>query len=155
MDSNGLIRVGGRLRHAKITADKKNPIVLNAKCVIIKLLVGRTHKELLHAGPQLMMTSPIFRYWIIGIRSLARFDYNKCVICAKVRGQTMQQMMADLLQGHSRTSFPIHGCGFRKSLHATSHHRTGSETTQIVCVPICLLQDLCVTPGGRQRSLHQ
>ena len=96
LDNNGLVRVGGRLRHADISADKKNPIILDSHCKITKLLVAYKHKELLHAGPQLLMASLNSRYWILRLRSLARFVYNKCVTCAKIRGQTMQQMMADL-----------------------------------------------------------
>lgn len=96
IDSNGLLRVGGRLRHANLPADKKNPIILDSSGHITKLLVAHKHKELLHAGPQLMMTSLLSHYWILRVRSLTRFIYNKCVTCARVKGETIQQMMADL-----------------------------------------------------------
>lgn len=57
IDSQGILRVGGRLAKSDFDFDKKHPMLLCSKHKLTKLLFTHEHARLLHAGPQLMLAS--------------------------------------------------------------------------------------------------
>ncbi|XP_058839510.1 uncharacterized protein LOC131694986 [Topomyia yanbarensis] len=81
IDHNGVLRVGGRLRNANISDSAKHPILLSSKHPLSALLANQCHKALLHAGPQLMLTTLRSKFWILGGRNLVRKTYHKCITC--------------------------------------------------------------------------
>ncbi|XP_053699039.1 uncharacterized protein LOC128746010 [Sabethes cyaneus] len=58
-----IIRVGGRLSNSELPEDIKHPIVLSARHPLAEILVSHYHKRLLHAGPQLMLSTIRQKYW--------------------------------------------------------------------------------------------
>jgi hypothetical protein len=55
LDKDGVIRVGGRLRHAKISSDARNPIPIPKSSHLTSLLIMSTHLENFHSSPQLTL----------------------------------------------------------------------------------------------------
>ncbi len=53
IDTQGFIRVGGRLSNADISFDQHFPIILPHDHVFTQLLVKYEHERHLHAGPQI------------------------------------------------------------------------------------------------------
>ena len=53
----GLLRVGGCLAKAQLSAFQMHPMILHGKDVLTHLIVKSKHQELLHAGPTLMMAN--------------------------------------------------------------------------------------------------
>ncbi|GIY71759.1 DUF1758 domain-containing protein [Caerostris darwini] len=66
LDNSGILRVGGRLRHANIVYGHKHPILLPKRHILTDLIVRHYHEILLHACPQLVQSSIQEQYWIIG-----------------------------------------------------------------------------------------
>ncbi|XP_058826841.1 uncharacterized protein LOC131686863 [Topomyia yanbarensis] len=66
----GTVRVGGRLRNAVLTDAKKHTIVLSAKHPLAVVLPSFHHLKLLHAGPQLLLSTLRQKFWILGGRNL-------------------------------------------------------------------------------------
>ncbi|GIX84009.1 reverse transcriptase [Caerostris darwini] len=64
--NSGILRVGGRLRHAYIAYGHKHPLLLPKRHILTDLIVRYYHEILLHAGPQLVQSSIQEQYWIIG-----------------------------------------------------------------------------------------
>lgn len=52
LDVDGLIRVGGRIRHAPLEYSRKHPVILPSKHYLTKLIVRDVHYKNLHARPQ-------------------------------------------------------------------------------------------------------
>jgi len=50
---DGLLRVGGRLRHSSIEAEARNHIILPKKVHVVDLLVRHSHAEAGHSGREL------------------------------------------------------------------------------------------------------
>lgn len=50
IDRQGIIRVGGRIRHANVSYDRKFPIVLPAKDNVTRLIIRQEHVNQLHGG---------------------------------------------------------------------------------------------------------
>ncbi|XP_073731871.1 uncharacterized protein [Misgurnus anguillicaudatus] len=94
---SGLIRVGGRLRHAKdMELDAIHPIVLDPQHSLTKLLIKDYDASLLHPGPARVFAELRRRYWILrGRESIKRHQYT-CIDCQKWRAKPNIPKMADL-----------------------------------------------------------
>ncbi|MFW5444527.1 MAG: hypothetical protein ACKE51_09515, partial [Methylococcaceae bacterium] len=92
---DGLICIGGRLRNLKIES-MKNPIVLPNKHHVTNLIIQETHDLLRHVGIEHTLAEVRLRFWIINGRSAVRRVLSKCIKCKKLRGNVMEQRMADL-----------------------------------------------------------
>ncbi|CAB0038991.1 unnamed protein product [Trichogramma brassicae] len=96
VDSEGLIRVGGRLQHAPLSYDEKYPIILPGRCLIVKRLIERAHSDTLHGGPQLMRSHLGRKFWIIRGTRIIHAVYQNCVRCTRFRAVAMEQQMGPL-----------------------------------------------------------
>ncbi|XP_039658089.1 uncharacterized protein LOC120560045 [Perca fluviatilis] len=106
--SDGLLRVGGRLRHASLESETKNPIILPKNSHVTKLLVQYYHTEVKHQGRQ--FTEGAIRaagLWIVAGKRLVSSILHHCVICRKLRGKLAVQKMADLPPERLDTSPPF------------------------------------------------
>ena len=98
VDSDGVMRVGGRLRKAvHLVSNEKNPIILPSKNHVSKLIATHCHEAVKHQGRH--FTEGQIRsegYWIIGGKRLVSSIIFNCVPCRKLRGRFEYQKMADL-----------------------------------------------------------
>jgi hypothetical protein len=111
IDSDGIIRVGGRLRHANANENLKHPILLPKSCVLTTLLVHHFHINYLHAGPQLVSSLIRARFWIISSRSVIRHIIFKCVPCATYRASIPSPVMGDLPKSRVQSIRPFSNVG--------------------------------------------
>lgn len=96
LDDNNLIRVGGRLENSTFSYEKKHPILLQSTHRLTKLIFQFEHRQLMHAGPQLLLATIRELYWPIGGRSLAKACYRHCITCSRMRGQVVAPIMGNL-----------------------------------------------------------
>lgn len=111
LDNAGIIRVGGRLRHSALPERTKNPILLPKSSVVSILLIRHYHWQYLHAGPQLVSSLLLQRYWIVSARSVIRQILFKCVVCARHRIANHPPLMADLPPSRVLPSRPFSRVG--------------------------------------------
>ncbi|XP_053699198.1 uncharacterized protein LOC128746181 [Sabethes cyaneus] len=93
---DGVVRVGGRLANAQISAGRRHPIILDKDHPLTELVILHYHHKLLHAGQQLLIASVRDRFWPLSIRNLARKIIHRCVICFHNKPTVHEQLMADL-----------------------------------------------------------
>ena len=97
LDSDGVLRIGGRLGNADISSGERNPIIIPHHLHITTLLIRHYHEKVRHQGRH--FTEGAIRqagFWIIGAkRSISSYIYN-CVTCRKLRGKVEEQKMSDL-----------------------------------------------------------
>ena len=96
VDSNGVIRVGGRIQNSRISYASRHPVVLHGKHPITKLIISSEHSRLLHAGPTLIMASLCRRYHVIGFRKAVRSITRKCITCRRTTIKPRNQMLGQL-----------------------------------------------------------
>jgi len=111
LDDLGILRVGGRLRHAAIPQDQKTPALLPRHSRLTELIITSTHKSHLHAGPNLVLAILQQRFWILRARDAVRFLVKKCVVCTRQTATVQQQFMADLPLHRVTPSAPFKRCG--------------------------------------------
>lgn len=51
----GLLRVGGRLKHAPLSPDEKHPMILPDTSHFTKLVIEACHRRILHGGVQMTL----------------------------------------------------------------------------------------------------
>ncbi|XP_076660392.1 uncharacterized protein LOC143363737 [Halictus rubicundus] len=95
LDSEGLIRVGGRLQNSALPEETKHPIIL-ASHPLVSLLISHLHRSLLHAGPQLTLAKLRQEFWLLRARPTVRQVLYKCVICARQRATIPFELMGEL-----------------------------------------------------------
>lgn len=112
IDTDHIIRVGGRLRNSKtFSYNKKHPILLCSKHTFTRLLFEYEHKRLLHAGPQLLLATIRDSWWPLRGRDLARQTVHKCITCTRQTGQTLSVKMGDLPVERLESGYPFFRSG--------------------------------------------
>lgn len=96
LDSNGLLRVGGRLDRANIDYEMKHPVIVPNGSRLAYLIIDYTHRKLKHAGIQAMTQNIRERYWIPKIRNELRNYVHKCVTCVRFNARMESQLMSEL-----------------------------------------------------------
>lgn len=96
LDSNSLLRVGGRQTHSSSCSPSQHPIIINGKHPVVKLLISSEHLRLLHAGPQHLASSLSQRYHITGHRKTIRSITRSCIICRKNAARPKPQVLGKL-----------------------------------------------------------
>ena len=97
VDSNQIIRVGGRLRHLDRPFPEKHPILLPADHPLTVLILRHYHEKTCHQGRHLTVSAVrTAGFHIHKRRSVVSKFLSGCVICKKLRGSFQSQMMANL-----------------------------------------------------------
>ncbi|CAK1597853.1 unnamed protein product [Parnassius mnemosyne] len=96
LDSKGIIRVGGRLEMSQLSYDCKHPILVPKDSFLAKLLLSEAHLKTMHGGPQAMIAYLRSRYWVVGIKTLVRAYFRKCVTCIRYTNKARSQLMGQL-----------------------------------------------------------
>ena len=111
LDENGVLRVGGRLKHADLSTAVKYPAILPRKGHITHLIISHCHDSVEHQGRR--MTHSKIRssgFWNIGGSSAMSDHIVKCVCCRKLRGAVQEQKMADLPKDRVQSAPPFSYC---------------------------------------------
>ncbi|UYV79990.1 hypothetical protein LAZ67_18001335 [Cordylochernes scorpioides] len=94
IDSQGILRVGGRLRHSDLDIDQKHPMLIPKDHFVTKLIVIHYHINNLHSGTQLTLIRN--KFWIPSGRNLIKRVLNQCLVCLKSKSKAIHQIMGDL-----------------------------------------------------------
>ncbi|XP_055633837.1 uncharacterized protein LOC129774165 [Toxorhynchites rutilus septentrionalis] len=93
---DGILRVGGRLRNATISEDRKHPMILPARHPLTESIMSHYNLKHMHAGPQLLVACVREKFWPLRIRNLARHTVHSCISCFRCRPSVVEQIMGDL-----------------------------------------------------------
>lgn len=142
LDTNNLIRVGGRIKHSDLPYNAKHPILLPGKGTLVKLLVEHFHKTYCHVGAYSLEAILSRNYWILSARRLTRSVTFKCVQCYKTRPHLVQPFMSDLPRDRVRELRPFQSVGtdFAGPFHIKSSSLRNARIEKCyLCVFVCLV----------------
>ncbi|XP_073964611.1 uncharacterized protein [Choristoneura fumiferana] len=141
LDDHGLLRVGGRLKHAQISPEMKNPIILPYDNRLTRLIIDDAHKLTYHGGTRVTLAFVRQKYWVIsGNRATKKF-VRQCVTCKKHRPYKQEQLMGDLPGARVNPSRPFYhtGVDFTGHVYIKANKGRGIKTTKgYVAVFVCL-----------------
>ena len=97
VDDNGILRVGGRLKHASLSDDVKHPTILPRGSHVSSLITKHYHERVSHQGKGITLSEIRSNgFWLIGGSSTVRSLISSCVKCRKLRAPVVEQKMCDL-----------------------------------------------------------
>lgn len=111
IDSEGLLRVGGRLQLSKFAYEKKHPALISSKHKLTKLIFAYEHLRLLHAGPQQLLFSVREKYWPLRGRNLSRQTVHSCIRCFKTNPVQKNPLMGVLPESRVTPAPPFQTIG--------------------------------------------
>ena len=94
-DSEGILRVGGRVDKTIATYNTRHPVSLSRDNWTSKLIMRRAH-QYGYSGVAATVAKVRRRYWIVRAHSLAKSVKHECVFCKKSQAQCETQKMVDL-----------------------------------------------------------
>ncbi|XP_051159301.1 uncharacterized protein LOC127280387 [Leptopilina boulardi] len=140
IDHQGILRVGGRLKHSSLDYESKHPAILPKDSPLTRLLIADAHSRTLHGGTQLTLTHLRNSYWIIGGRQPVRSFILKCIPCARQRGIRAQQLMGQLPLERITPSRPFltSGVDYAGPITLKSWTGRGAKTKKgWICLFVC------------------
>lgn len=111
IDSQGILRVGGRLRNASLPFEVKFPVILPRRSHVTTLVIRYFHESVKHQGRGMTLNEIRANgYWIIGGTSAAGSYIWSCIVCRKIRSAVVEQKMADLPEDRLEPTPPFTFC---------------------------------------------
>lgn len=111
VDPDGILRVGGRLKRARLPCDVMFPAIYPKESHVTNLVVKHFHKKVRHQGRDLTLNEIRSNgFWIVGGSSIVRSDLHKCLVCRKLRGTFQEQKMGDLPEDRLEPAPPFTNC---------------------------------------------
>lgn len=143
IDSDGLLRVGGRLRKADLPFGSRHPLLLPKGGPLVELLVSDRHVRNAHAGCSALLAILQREFWILSARRTIRSVLFRCISCYRVKAATMQPQMGDLPADRIRPSGlrPFDGTAtdFAGPFSIkTTNFRNAKIVKGYLCVFVCL-----------------
>jgi hypothetical protein len=112
IDSQGVLRVGGRLKRSDLPYHVKHPAVIPKKGHATTLIIRYHHEKIGHQGRGMTLNELRANgYWIIGGSSAVGYHISNCVTCQKCRGNVQEQRMANLPKDRTESEAPFTYCG--------------------------------------------
>nr|XP_042912917.1 uncharacterized protein LOC110282134 [Parasteatoda tepidariorum] len=146
LDTEGVLRVGGRLVHSNLSFDKKHQIILPNNHRLTNLILEMTHKRQLHVGPQTLLSIVRQKYWPLNGRNMCRKLVHNCVDCFKANPVTCSQIMGQLPTERVSQSFPFNYVGLDFCGHfwiKYPNQRKGVLNKVYMCVFVCMVTKAC------------
>ncbi|XP_018332480.1 uncharacterized protein LOC108741982 [Agrilus planipennis] len=111
LDSEGIIRVGGRLQNAPYIYDKKHPILLPKSNYVTRLIIRYYHNITYHGGIQATLYALRQHFWIIDGRSQVRYVLRLCVNCTRFNPPKVDYIIGNLPEVRTQQVRPFTNVG--------------------------------------------
>ena len=109
---DGLLKVGGRLRHSGLPHTTVHPVVVPKNSHVGNLIIAHCHNKVLHQGKGMTLNEIRSNgYWIVDCRLSVASHIYRCVVCRRLRANPCEQKMADLPADRVQSSPPFTFCG--------------------------------------------
>ncbi|XP_050066248.1 uncharacterized protein LOC114132630 [Aphis gossypii] len=134
-----LILVGGRLENSDMVEERKHPVVLPAAHKVTRMIFEKYHLELLHGGPQLLLSEVRRLYWPLLGRVTARSVVWRCVQCTKSHPRFNHPIMAALPRDRVQCTrpFTVTGVDFAGPIFIRSGLRRVAAKKAWIAIFVC------------------
>ena len=111
LDKDGVLRVGGRIKHSSLPYEVRHPVILPRKGHVTDMILCHHHQTIQHQGRGITQGEVRSAgYWIIGGSSAVSSHISKCVTCRRLRNMPQEQKMADLPEDRLEPAPPFTFC---------------------------------------------
>lgn len=141
INTDGLLRVGGRIQGAKLPQEFKHPIIIPKQSFLTKLIIRDAHSNLLHGGNRLMMNYLRSKYWICGLKPLVKQCIRECVVCVRYKAVTNQQIMGEIpsVRLNPGRPFETSGVDYAGPIQMRTSKGRGQKSYKgYICLFVCM-----------------
>ena len=97
INSNGLLRVGGRLNQSTIDESVKHPLLISKDSMFARLIIKWCHEKFADSGRGITMNQiRSSGFWITHCNAIVKSFISRCVTCRRLRSNLQLQKMASL-----------------------------------------------------------
>lgn len=142
IDQDGVLRVGGRLKNANMSAEMKHPKIIPNKGRLAELLINEAHGLTFHGGPRLTLTTLRQQYWITSGYNTTKKQLRNCVTCRRYDTKKLYQLMGDLPAARVNQAAPFYhtGVDYTGFVDVKINKGRGVKTTKgYIVVYVCLV----------------
>ena len=140
VDKDGILRARSRLKHASLTLDATQPILLPKNHWYSRLVVQDYHERVFHSGVRETLNALRNKYWIFRGREVVKSCIKPCIICKKLEGlpfSTVQRLDLPAYRVEEGPPFLNVGLDFAGPLYV-SHSKDNIQCKVYVCLFTCL-----------------
>ena len=139
IDSDNLLRVGGRISQSGLPHDSCHPYILT-KDHLTNILIDFEHKKNCHANVQLLRTILLRKFWILSSRSVIKARIYNCLTCLKLKAATSTQLMGELPKSRLSPTRPFTSTGidYAGPFNVKFGKGRGNKSTKAwICLFVC------------------
>ncbi|XP_073986089.1 uncharacterized protein [Rhodnius prolixus] len=107
LHTDGVLRVGGRLRLANLPEVSKHPALLPSQHPLTALIIQDAHISNLHVGPAATHAFLRSRYWIVNGKNVVRRQLSACNKCFSIKPTSFNPPMGQLPEGTQAFHHPL------------------------------------------------
>ncbi|GFX25143.1 integrase catalytic domain-containing protein [Trichonephila clavipes] len=111
IDSDGLLRVGGRLSNSDLPYVNKHPAILPGNHNLTVQIIVHFHRKNLHTGASSLLHYVREKFWPLNGRSLCRKVVHECLVCFKSQLLVTSQLMGNLPRDRVVPDYPFNCSG--------------------------------------------
>ncbi|GFW65168.1 integrase catalytic domain-containing protein [Trichonephila clavipes] len=140
IDSDGLLRVGGRLSNSDLPYVNKHPAILPGNDNLTVQIIVHFHRKNLHTGASSLLHYVREKFWPLNGRSLCRKVVHVCLVCFKSRPLVTSQLMGNLPRDRVVPDYPFNcsGVDFRGTFMIRYKNQGKGILHKIyICVFVC------------------
>ncbi|XP_062535031.1 uncharacterized protein LOC134204220 [Armigeres subalbatus] len=139
LDSDGIIRVGGRLNLSEQPYHTKHPILLPSSHPFTRSVAIDYHNKLLHGGGRVTLAEMRQEYWPIQGRRLMNSIMRNCFRCIRASPIPATQQTGQLPQRRITPSkpFTVTCVDYAGPVYLKPAHKRASAIKAYICVFVC------------------
>nr|XP_029716391.1 uncharacterized protein LOC115259747 [Aedes albopictus] len=139
IDTEGVLRVGGRLKLSEQPYLSKHPALLPSFHPLSQLIAKSFHYKLIHGGGHLTLSVMREEYWPINGRRLVRSIIRNCFQCARANPVPASQQIGQLPAQRVTVSkpFSITGVDYAGPVYLKAIHKRAAPTKAYICLFVC------------------
>jgi hypothetical protein len=140
--ADGLMKVDGRLKHAKLPQHARQPVIIPSDHRLTSLIIADAHNEINHAGVEHTLSIVRRKYFLTKGRRSVRKTLARCVKCRRRRAQPQPPIMASLPKEKLPfvRPFSTSGLDFFGPFNTVIGRRTENRYGLLITCVLCLLR---------------
>ncbi|XP_055589946.1 uncharacterized protein LOC129742127 [Uranotaenia lowii] len=141
IDSEGIIRVGGRLNLLQQPFLSKHPALLPTFHPLTTMIAKFYHQKLVHGGGRVTLAVMRETYWPVNGRRLMHLIIRNCIPCTRANPVPAQQQTGQLPLSRITVSrpFSITGIDYAGPIYLKPIHKRAPSMKGYICVFICFV----------------
>ncbi|XP_055633447.1 uncharacterized protein LOC129773820 [Toxorhynchites rutilus septentrionalis] len=139
LDSEGVIRIGGRLQLSAESYNIRHQIVIPGFHPFTKLLIMHHHKKLIHGGNTVTLAVLRDEFWPLHGRRAIRSVLRSCFNCHRANPRPIEQPVGQLPSSRVTVNeaFYCTGVDYCGPLYLKPAHRRAASQKVYICVFVC------------------